>query len=395
MSNQLFISALPGEVRAAWLADGLLYDLVILRDDKPSLADDIYLGRVVTLQPKLSAAFVDIGAERPGFLPLDEAPKGLSEGDSLILRVARDATAEKGARLTARFGELSPALLAVAESAAPPTLLRRAQDPLSMALDATETLEEIVIDDPATFARARQMVAARPEMLERLRLDLDTISLFERAGIEAQIEALLEPRVGLPAGGFLLVEPVQTLTAIDVNAGRHDSAGSTGALAVNLAAAAEIPRQLRLRDLSGLIVVDFLDLADQGARDRVVRTLQRGLADDTQPGRVSPMRRSGLVEITRRRAGPALHEVLTEACGIAGGGRTYDPVSQAFAALRAAKTVATGAPGRGVAIAAGPRLIAALEGPAAAARAAVEESLGRPVMLRPQQGRDGFDIVLE
>jgi len=395
MSDQLFISALPGEVRAAWLADGLLHDLVIVRDDRPSLADNIYLGRVVTLQPKLAAAFVDIGAERPGFLPLDEAPKGLSEGDSLILRVARDATAEKGVRLTARFGDLPPALLALADGAVPPVLLRRAQDPLSLALDAAETLEEIVIDDPVTFARARQMIAARPEMSERLRLDLDSAPLFERAGIEAQIEALLEPRVDLPSGGFLLVEPVQTLTAIDVNAGRHDSAGSTGALAVNLAAAAEIPRQLRLRGLSGLIVVDFLDLADQGARERVVRALQRGLADDPQPGRVSPMRRSGLVEITRRRAGPALHEVLTEACGIAGGGRVYDPVSQAFAALRAARVAATGAPGRAVAIVAGPRLIAALEGPAAVARAAVEERLGRSLSLRLQQGRDGFDIVLE
>jgi len=390
MNTQLFISALPGEVRAAWLADGLLHDLVILRDDRPSLADNIYLGRVVTLQPKLAAAFVDIGAERPGFLPLDEAPKGLSEGDSLILRVARDATAEKGVRLTARFGELPPSLLALAEGAVPPTLLRRAQDPLSSAVEAGEALEEIVIDDPTTFARARQMVAARPEMSERLRLDLDSAPLFERAGIEAQIEALLEPRVDLPSGGFLLVEPVQTLTAIDVNAGRHE-----GALAVDLEAAAEIPRQLRLRGLSGLIVVDFLELAEQGARERVVRALQRGLADDAQPGRVSAMRRSGLVEITRRRAGPALHEVLTEACGIAGGGRVYDPVSQAFAALRAARVAATGAPGRGVAVVGGPRLIAALEGPAAAARTAVEERLGRPLALRLQPGRDGFDIVLE
>lgn len=395
MSDQLFISALPGEVRAAWLADGLLHDLVILRDDRPSLADNIYLGRVVTLQPKLAAAFVDIGAERPGFLPLDEAPKGLSEGDSLILRVARDATAEKGVRLTARFGDLPRALVAAAEGAVPPVLLRRAQDPLSSALEAAEALDEIVIDDPATFARARQMVVARPEMSERLRLDLDPAPLFERAGIEAQIEALLEPRVDLPSGGFLLVEPVQTLTAIDVNAGRHDGSGGAGALAVDLEAAAEIPRQLRLRGLSGLIVVDFLELADPGARERVVRTLQQGLADDAQPGRVSAMRRSGLVEITRRRAGPALHEVLTEACGIAGGGRVHEPVSQAFAALRAARVAATGAPGRGVAIAGGPRLIAALEGPAAAARAAVEERLGRPVMLRPQQGRDSFDIVLE
>ncbi|MHA1600814.1 MAG: ribonuclease E/G [Alphaproteobacteria bacterium] len=394
MSTRLFVSALPGEVRAAWLTDDGLCDLVVLRDDRPSLADNIYLGRVATVQSNLGAAFVDIGADRPGFLPLDEAPKGLSEGDSLVLRVARDATAEKGARLTARYGELPPDLIAAAEGVIPPALLRQASDPLMVALNDEEPPVEIVIDDPATFARARKTFAAKPEMLARLRLDLDPAPLFERAGIEAQIEALLEPQVDLPSGGNLLIEPVRTLIAIDVNSARHDGPG-TGAKAVNLEAAAEIPRQLRLRGLSGLIVVDFLELADARARERVVDTLRRGLNRDARPGRVFAMRRSGLVEITRRRAGPALYEVLTEPCGIGGSGRVHDPVSQAFAALRAARAAAAGAPGRAVTVVGAPRLIAALEGLVAPARITVEERLGRPLTLRSQTGQDGFDIVLE
>lgn len=394
MNRRLFVSALPGEVRAAWLADDRLCDLVVLRDDRPSLADNIYLGRVATLQPNLGAAFVDIGADRPGFLPLDEAPKGLSEGDSLILRVARDATAEKGARLTARFGELPADLIAAAEGARPPALLRQAGDPLMAALNGEEPPAEIIIDDPATFARARRMFATKPEMLARLHLDLDPAPLFERAGIETQIEALLEPQVDLPSGGTLLIEPVRTLTAIDVNSSRHGGPGA-GAKAVDLEAAEEIPRQLRLRGISGLVVVDFLELADARARERVVDTLRRGLNRDARPGRISPMRRSGLVEITRRRAGPALHEILTEPCGIGGSGRAHDPVSQAFAALRAARAAAAGAPGRALAVAGAPRLIAALEGLLAPARATVEERLGRSLTLRSQDGRDGFDIVLE
>jgi ribonuclease G len=394
MSTRLFISALPGETRAAWLTGGRLSDLVVLRADHPSLADNIYLGRVTTLQPELSAAFVDIGADRPGFLPLDEAPKGLSEGDTLVLRVGRDATAGKGVRLSARFDDLPPELVTAAEGATPPALLRQAGDPLVAALSGDDSPIEIIIDDPTTFARARALFAARPEVLERVRLDLDPQPLFERAGIESQIEALLEPRVGLPSGGNLLIEPVRTLTAIDVDTARHGGPGS-GAKVVDLEAAAEIPRQLRLRGLSGLIVVDFLELADAQAREQVVRTLRRGLAGDTRAGRVSPMRRSGLVEITRRRAGLALYEVLTEPCGIGGSGRAHDPVSLAFAALRAAKAVSAGAPGRAVAVAGPPRLIAALEGPVAAARTAVGERLGRPLVLRPNAGENAFEIVLE
>ena len=100
MSRRLLISAQPGETRIAWLDDGRLSDLMVLRDDRPWLVDNLYLGRVTARDPGLAAAFVDIGRERPGLLPLDEAPKGLSEGDAVAVRVTRAPQAEKGVRLT-------------------------------------------------------------------------------------------------------------------------------------------------------------------------------------------------------------------------------------------------------------------------------------------------------
>ncbi|MCH8809176.1 MAG: ribonuclease E/G [Proteobacteria bacterium] len=395
MSRRLLISALPGETRAAWLEDGRLTDLAILRDDRPWVADNVYLGRVTARDKGLAAAFVDIGLERPGFLPLAEAPKGLSEGDAVAVRVAREPGADKGARLTARG--LPDALRATAETLRPPALLRAAGDPIAAALAADPPPEEIVLDDPVTFQRAKARLAERPELLARLRLDLDPEPPFEREGVEDAIEALLEPRVALPSGGYLLIEPVRTLTAVDVNTGGAEGRGGPAAqaLAVDLEAAAEIPRQLRLRALSGLIAIDFLALRDLAARKRVVEALKRGLEDDPQPGRVFAPRRSGLVEMTRRRARPALHEILTEPCGIGGSGRVKDPVTRAYEALRALARAAARNPGRRVALAAEPRTLAALQGPAARARGLIEERLGRALDLRAQAGGDGFDIVLE
>lgn len=395
MSRRLLISALPGETRAAWLEDGRLTDLAILRDDRPWVADNVYLGRVTACDKGLAAAFVDIGLERPGFLPLAEAPKGLSEGDAVAVRVAREPGADKGARLTARG--LPDALRATAETLRPPVLLRAAGDPIAAALAADPPPEEIVLDDPVTFQRAKARLAERPELLARLRLDLDPEPPFEREGVEDAIEALLEPRVALPSGGYLLIEPVRTLTAVDVNTGGAEGRGGPAAqaLAVDLEAAAEIPRQLRLRALSGLIAIDFLALRDLAARKRVVEALKRGLEDDPQPGRVFAPRRSGLVEMTRRRARPALHEILTEPCGIGGSGRVKDPVTRAYEALRALARAAARNPGRRVALAAEPRTLAALQGPAARARGLIEERLGRALDLRAQAGGDGFDIVLE
>ena len=400
MSRRLLISAQPGETRAAWLDGGKFSNLMILRDDRPWLVDNLYLGRVTARDPGLAAAFVDIGCERPGLLPLDEAPKGLSEGDSVAVRVTRTPQADKGLRLTGC--RLPPELRTEAAKLSPPALLRAAQDPFDGLLTAAPPPDAIVIDDPACFAASKSRLAAHPELRDRLSLDLDPVTPFEREGVEAAIEALLEPHAALASGGHLLVEPVRTLTAIDVNSG--GAGGRDVALAVDLEAAAEIPRHLRLRGLSGLIVIDFLALREAAARKRVTEALKDGLRQDPRPSRVQAMRHSGLVEMTLRRARPALHELLTEPCGLGGLGglgRVKDPVTRAYEALRAAKRAALRDPGRKPALRAGPRVIAALQGPAAAALAGFEARFGRPLdlraqaELRAQAPGEGFEIMLE
>lgn len=377
MTQRLLVTALPGETRVARLDGDRLVDLAIARGGCAAQAGDLYAGRVAAVDRGLQAAFVELGGPRPGFLPLAEAPAGLSEGTRLVVRVTRAGAADKGPRLTARPGRL-PEDLAVAP-AGPPGLLRAADDPVSAALALAPPPEAIVVDDPALFARLSAELAARPALRDALALDSDPRPLFERAGVEALIEDLLQPRVALAGGGDLLIEPVRSLTAIDVNGGARDARDRLG---LGLEAAAEIARQIRLRRLSGLIVVDFVAPREAAARRRIVAALADGLADDPQPHRVSPMRRSGLVEITRRRAGPALHEVLTEPCGLGGGGRVKSAATLAFAALRALRREAAANPGRRPALVAPPAVIRALtEGPAAAARAALEARLGLALTL--------------
>lgn len=382
MTHRMLVSALPGETRVARLDGGRLVDLAIARGERAAQAGDLYAGRVAAVDRGLQAAFVDLGGARPGFLPLGEAPAGLSEGTRLVVRVTRAGAADKGPRLTARPGRRPEDFAGppAGTPAGPPGLLRAADDPVSAALALAPPPEAIVVDDPALFARLSAELAARPALRDALALDSDPRPLFERAGVETLIEDLLQPRVALAGGGDLLIEPVRSLTAIDVNGGGRDASDRLG---LGLEAAAEIARQIRLRRLSGLIVVDFVAPREAAARRRIVAALDDGLADDPQPHRVSPMRRSGLVEITRRRAGPALHEVLTEPCGLGGGGRVKSAATLAFAALRALRREAAANPGRQPALVAPPAVIRALtEGPAAAARAALEERLGLALSLR-------------
>jgi Ribonuclease G/E len=129
-----------------------------------------------------------------------------------------------------------------------------------------------------------------------------------------------------------------------------------------------------------------------------VAALRAGLKDDPEPARVLAMAPSGLVEVTRRRGRPALHELLTGPCGIGGGGRVKDPAALAFEALRAVRREAAARPGAAVTLSAAPAVIAALrDGPAAAARQALEERLGRPLSLVNEAAAPGepAEIVLD
>jgi Ribonuclease G/E len=408
VSRRLLVSAQPGELRAAWIEEGRLTDLVVQRDDHPSLLGDIYLGRVAAIDRGLAAVFVEIGRARPGLLPLSEAPKGtLNEGAAVTVRVVRDAAPDKGPRLTARLRDPPPDLPSLAAASKPPCRLVRGDDPVSRLLSAEPPPDEILVDEAETCRRLRARLAAvRPGLAEAVRLDPGPEPLFEQpflegGGAEEAIEALLSPRVPLPSGGALFIEPTRGMTAIDVDSGAHQGPGGAGAaealaLAVDLEAAGEIPRQLRLRALSGLIVVDFLELRTPERRRRVVEALRAGLAADPEPGQVRPMSPSGLVEMTRRRGRPPLHEVLTEPCGPEGSGRAKTARTLAYEALRAVRRSAAAEPAARLVLRAAPAVVAALEGPAAAARAALEERLGRALALEAVGGdrpRD-YDVVL-
>lgn len=393
MSGRLLVSSLPGETRLARTVDGRLEALHIARADRPVIADSVYLGRVTSLDRSLAAAFVEIGLARPGLLPLAEAPPVLSHGDRVVVRVRREPSAEKGARLSARPRDIPDDAVTAAEGRTPPALLRGGSDALGAALSFAQGADAVVLDDPDLLARLRQALGDRAGA-DRLRFDPHAGDLFAHEGIEAQIDALLQPEVPLPSGGSLLIEPVRTLTAIDVNAGRHRGAAA-GPAAVNREAAVEIARQIRLRNLSGLIVIDFLALKTAAQRERTVAALTQALADDPLPSRVYPMRPSGLVEMTRRRAGWPLHELLTEPCGIGGGGRVKDAKTLAFAALRAAQAAGRAGPARRLSLRAAPAVVAAVEGVAAPGRAWVEERLGRPLPVIADPGESEFRIVEE
>ena len=390
--RRALIDGWPGETRAAVLEAGddggeTLAELMILRADRPTLTGTLYLGRVTAVDRGVNAAFVEIGLDRPGLLPLKAAPTGLQEGTALPVRIVREPAPGKG-----------PKLAHVPD--APKAAGTRAKPPVRLA-DGTPLLDLLRRADPKSIriegaARKRAIAEAAPDLADRLSGHTGARPLFEEAGLNAEIDRLLDPEVALAGGGNLLIEPVRTLTAIDVDAGSADARGGRAdqALDVNLRAAREIARQVRLRALSGLIVVDFLDLETKSDRQQVTGALARAFAHDPVATSVSPMRASGLVEIARQRSRPPLHEILSEPVGRAG--RRADTATLAYDLLRRAWAEALANPGRQPVLQAHPDVLGELDGRLADAHAALTRALGAAPVRRPDPSRPrtALDILL-
>ncbi|HIP77407.1 MAG TPA: hypothetical protein EYH07_02950 [Kiloniellaceae bacterium] len=391
MSADLIVSALPGEIRAAVLRDGALEDLLILRDRAPVQVGDRFLAKVGRFDKGLEGAFVDLGLERDGLLPAREVAGPMPpEGSALPVAVIRAPAADKGARVSARRAGTS---LDDAQGFRAPARLDGGPDAL-LDLIRRAKVTSVVGDDAELLQRLKAEVGE-----EGCAFDLAPAKapLFQTADVDAEIDALLQPLVYCAGGAALLIEPVQTLTAIDVNSALHEGrgGGQARALEVNLAAVPEIARQLRLRALSGLIVVDFLALKKPEDRKAVAAALRRAVSDDPEPCQVFGLSPSGLLEMTRRRSRPPLHEVLCQPCGIGGRGWEKSPETLAYEALRHLAAAARGHPPNRVTLKVVPAVAAALQDGQAAALKAVEQRLGGPIALAADPLVAHFDLVLD
>jgi ribonuclease G len=167
-----------------------------------------------------------------------------------------------------------------------------------------------------------------PELKGRVRLHDDPVPLFDKFGIEAEVRKLFQARVDLPTGGSIVIQPTEALVAIDVNTGRYTGKRDPEKtiLRTNLDAAREIARQLRLRDLGGIIVCDFIDMESRSNRDRVLQELRLHLGRDRARTKALAVSDLGLVEMTRQRIRPSLWASLTTECpDCRGTGRVFTP----------------------------------------------------------------------
>ena len=436
LKREILISATPQESWVALLEDDRLVELMLDRPDQGRLVGDIYLGKVEAVLPGIQAAFVDIGAEKAGFLHVsdlvsaddddededdsenadsqDSSRDGgrgrggkypsiqsqIKKGDTAVVQVTKEPMGTKGPRLTAqvslpgrflvympfsthigvsrkidqreervrlrqlareirpegaggliirtvgeelnrdRFaGEFSrlrslwQKIERRAESSKAPALIHGEAKLISGVIRDlfSDKLDALIVDSKQVHNEIVQYVkSVDPDLMSRIQLYHDSVSLFDRYDIEEEMAEAFQRKVMLPSGGYIIVEPTEALVSIDVNTGRFTGKGKKDPeetiLRTNLDAAREVARQLRLRDIGGIIVVDFIDMESQGNRDKVLQEVRSQLGRDRARTKAFSVSDLGLVEMTRQRVRPSLFQTLTRVCEHCGGAaRVFTP----------------------------------------------------------------------
>jgi ribonuclease G len=237
-----------------------------------------------------------------------------------------------------------------AQTKAPDLVFQEADLPVRVLRDVfLSDFETAVIDSQKQFDRVTSFFQrTAPELVDGVELYNDKKPLFEKWGIDKEIESTLSRRVDLPAGGYLIIDYTEALTVIDVNSGSFTGRGKGGLeetiTKVNTEAAAEAVRQLRLRDIGGIIVIDFIDMARARNRDKVLKTLRKALDADKSKSYVVEVSPLGLVEMTRQNVTDGVREILTAPCPTCDGqGVVLSAETVALEGMRRLPDIALGA----------------------------------------------------
>jgi len=253
------------------------------------------------------------------------------EGGWIIRTVADDLTEDKCRREIDHLLGTWKKIRSKSGSARAPALLQR-ETSLTRGIVRdlfSDKVDSLLVDSRQLHNEiAQYLKQIDPELLERVKLYHDETPLFDQYDIEAEIRGLFQQRVDLPSGGYLIVQPTEALTSIDVNTGRYTGKKDPEStiLRTNMDAAREVARQLRLRDIGGIIVVDFIDMETRGNRDRVLQELRTHLGRDRARTKAFAVSELGLIEMTRQRVRPSLLQSMTTLCPTCSGtGRVFRP----------------------------------------------------------------------
>ncbi|HET7586253.1 MAG TPA: Rne/Rng family ribonuclease [Gemmatimonadaceae bacterium] len=307
-------------------------------------------GRFLVYMPHSSRVGVSrkIGdrAERQRLRELVTEVKGNTPGGVIVRTVGEDVTADTFRRelqaLTKQWGKIKRKTRFVR---APALVHRETSLTRGIIRDLfTTKVDTLTVDSKQIYNEITEYLQAiAPELIERVKLYDEKVPLFDKHGIEPEIRDLFKRRCDLPSGGYLIIEQTEALVSVDVNSGRYTGKKDPEKtiLQTNIEAARELARQLRLRDIGGIIVADFIDMETRQNRDKVLQELRNCLTRDRARSKAYAVSDLGLIEMTRQRVRQSHFHSMTEPCPMCHGtGRVFSAETTARRVERSIKRIA-------------------------------------------------------
>lgn len=392
MPSEILINSAIGEIRLALMKAGQPVEIRLYRDHEPSLVGTVHYGRVTSLSKEFQAAFIDLGHDITGFLPLALLPKRpggkpkdlttlLTEGQKIIVQVTADATADKSAKLTGRVEIISSALIlhpfreggfissrikdparreelkifvgtlklkgmgltlrTEAQHLSNEDITKTANHLIRHWTRATENRDKkkvpfllsqgggsllqilrqygsarhdkMIFDQPAILKEAQNWAKEfAPDLLDRMALHRESLPLFEYFGVEEELDRLFDISIPLPGGAWITIEQTEAMVTVDVNMGnaRLSNDPAKQRLKINFEAAREIFRQIRLRGISGLIVIDFINISGKSEVSNLLTVIDNLIQDDPLQVQRSSLSAFGLLELARKTSHLALGQQM-------------------------------------------------------------------------------------
>jgi ribonuclease G len=266
----------------------------------------------------------------------------------------------------------------------------------------SEEYSAIRIDNPTEYRRVLELVERiMPSLAPKVKLYEKEYPIFEEYGVQAEIDRALRSKVWLKSGGSIVINQTEALVAIDVNTGRYVGKKTAGRLEdtilkTNLEAVKEIVRQIRLRDLGGIIVLDFIDMEEKKNRQKVFQTVEQELRKDRAPSKGIQVSDFGLVIITRKRVKQSLERVLTEPCPYCAGSSVIKSTATiCYEILAEVRKISADLNGQSLVLRVNPDIARALRDEERAVFRDLKQSLGREIAIRPdmQLHHEQFDLM--
>jgi ribonuclease G len=290
------------------------------------------------------------------------------------------------------------------ESSRAPAVLYREQSIVSRLLRdlLTEDFQAIRIDNQTEYQRVLELVERiMPTLAPKVKLYSKPYPIFDEYGVQAEIDKALKSKVWLKSGGSIVINQTEALVAIDVNTGRYVGKKSSGRLEdtivkTNLEAVKEIVRQIRLRDLGGIIVLDLIDMEDKKNRQKVYQAVEQELKKDRSPSKALQVSDFGLIIITRKRVKQSLERVLTEPCPYCSGtGVIKSSSTICYEILSEVKKVSPDLNGHRLLLRVNPDIARALKEEESAVLKDLRQSIGKEVTIKAdtQLHHEQFDVM--